>query len=133
MSLRHPVYEACLQMYRALTYVSHDSTDNGSPVGDGFAVSRTSDDIFHGSAPSPPPPAPLSYFTMPKGTKKKKKEKRKQKQHFYLQRVAQNDVSALSDCVCRFIHFPGNTVTVVAPTENGQSGDYKEFVSFLTP
>ena len=63
------------------------STDNGSPVGDSFAIKRGADDIFHGSAPSPPPPTPSSYFTMPKG----------------------------------------GTVHIFAPTENGQSGDYKEF------
>ena len=63
------------------------STDNGSPVGDSFAFLRTSDDNFHGSAPSPPPPAASSFFTMPKG----------------------------------------GTVTIKAPTENGQSAPYKEF------
>jgi len=78
-------YSANLQVAGGLEIVH--STDNGSPVGDSFKFDRSSDDNFHGSAPSPPPPTPTSYFTMPKG----------------------------------------HTVTVVAPTENGQSGDYKEF------
>jgi len=63
------------------------STDNGSPVGDSFAIKRGSDDVFHGSAPSPPPPTPSDFFTMPKG----------------------------------------ETVSVVAPTENGQTSPFKEF------
>jgi len=79
------------------------------------------------------PPSPHAVVLLYHAEGYETKKKRKQKQHFYLQRVAKNDMSALSDCVCRFIHFPGNTVTVVAPTENGQSGDYKEFVSFLAP
>ena len=35
--------------------------------GDSFKFDRSSDDNFHGSAPSPPPPTPTSFFTMPKG------------------------------------------------------------------
>ena len=84
-------------------------------------------------APLLPPLPPRRRPTLPCRRVRNKKKKRENRNIFYLQCVAKNDMSALSDCVCRFIHFPGNTVTVVAPTENGQSGDYKEFVSFLAP
>jgi hypothetical protein len=43
------------------------STDNGSPEGDSFAIDRTVDDVFHGSAPSPPPAVPETVWTMPQG------------------------------------------------------------------
>ena len=43
------------------------STDNGSPVGDSFGIDRTSDDVFHGSAPSPPPPVSEIVYKIPQG------------------------------------------------------------------
>jgi len=43
------------------------STDNGSPSDDGFGIDRTSDDLFHGTAPSPPPAVGQMIWNMPKG------------------------------------------------------------------
>lgn len=43
------------------------STDNGSPETDSFGIDRTSDDVFHGTAPSPPPPTSNLVFKLPQG------------------------------------------------------------------
>ena len=43
------------------------NTDNGSPTGDSFGIDRTSDDLFHGSAPSPPPATLEHVFKIPQG------------------------------------------------------------------
>ena len=42
-------------------------TDNGSPEGDSFGIDRSSDDVFHGSAPSPPPAQSSIVWKMPVG------------------------------------------------------------------